>query len=96
MHIKYENIREEVIQRVPEGWDSVTELLYQFYSSMEVDASGPVREAYRILEDCTRVLPFKEADKICSAANRMCVEYEQAAFVEGMLVGAKVILDLMA
>ena len=95
MRIKYEDIRKEIIQRAPDGWDAVTELLYQFYSNTEADASSTVKEALQVMEACTQVLSFKEADQVCTAATSMCVEYERAAFTEGMLLGARILLDLV-
>ena len=90
-----QNLKSEISQQLPYGWEAVTALLYLRYASTDVAASEGVRQQYEIIDEYTEGLPFLAKDRILSASNAICAEYEEAAFSTGFLTGAKLILDLL-
>ena len=94
MQVDLRKIRKEIYQRVPEGWGTIIPLLYQHYINDGPDSNKEVRRQYGIIEERLKDLPFSVRDKVLCAATAMCVEYEREAFSEGLLIGAKLMLEL--
>lgn len=90
-----QNLRSEIVQRLPDGWETITTLLYEFCAVPDIDSGEFVRQQHSIIAEYTKELPFIPRDRILSAVNAVCAEYERAGFANGLVTGAKLILDLL-
>jgi len=83
-----------ITQQLGEEGAYVAELLCSQYDSRAEYRSEQVQESFRRIDSCTRGLPFRQADKIREAVYLACGAYEKVAFLDGVAVGAKLLLEL--
>ena len=88
-------LKEELAQKIPEGWNSILEFLHQGYDSQGEFVSQQIRDCGDIVEKYTEDQPFAVRNQICSAVVSMCTEYERIAFMDGVLIGANLIFELL-
>mgnify|MGYP003417701656 CR=1 FL=1 len=74
--------------------EKITEVLYQCYRSRADDSNDTIRECFSLLDEFTKEMPFTQGDRICSAVCAACAECERLAFLDGVNIGAQLILEL--
>ena len=48
-----------------------------------------------VLESCTKDMPYEMCDQISAAMMSACVECERLAFLDGVALGGKLIMELV-
>ena len=74
--------------------DSVSELLYRFYMETCVEETQVIRDRYAAIHSHISHLPLHQQDDIWDRICDICTEYERAAFLQGLHLGAKLMLEL--
>ncbi len=73
---------------------SVIDLLYECYASKATTDNERIRESFFVLERCTKDMSYEVCDQISAAMISACVECERLAFLDGVALGAKLMLEL--
>ena len=73
---------------------SLTELLYWYYTECNPIDSGEIRTKFDKIYECTRNLSRKEENAIIDTANELCAEYERLAFAEGFHAGLRLMVEV--
>lgn len=94
MYQNIESFRLFIRQQLGEEGEEIAELIYPHYNSAVESRSERVGESFRRIDQCIRDLPFQQADDIRNSVYTACGEYEKLAFLDGVAVGAKLILEL--
>ena len=68
--------------------DLVFSALYNVYRELHPQDPEPIRQDFRRLDSILRQLPLSDWDQVCTLTCRLCIEHEEAAFLEGLRVGA--------
>ena len=68
--------------------DVVFSALYNVYRELHPQDPEPIRQDFRQLDSILRQLPLSDWDRVCTLTCRLCIEHEEAAFLEGLQVGA--------
>ena len=76
------------------GFDSIHDLLWDFYLLGKPIHRDEISTLMRHLEDKFSTLSFPQADEVFTLIYRLCCEYEHLAFQEGVRIGAAVVLEL--
>ncbi len=76
-------------------FDSLIEMLWYYYTLYYPVNSDAMDEASQSLEPIFRTLSNKRQRKIKNTMIGMCAKQEQAAFMEGVRVGAMLILEIL-
>ena len=69
--------------------------LYQCYNGRANYSNDAIRECFLLLKEYTKEMPFEQSDRICSAVSSACAESERLAFLDGISIGAQLILELI-
>ena len=77
-----------------EDCESVCELLYRFYMETCVEETQVVRDRYAAIHSHISHLTLHQQDDIWDRICDICTEYERAAFLQGLHLGAKLMLEL--
>ena len=88
-----ERINRFLAQQV-ENTESILELLYECYASKAATDNELIRESFFVLERCTKDMPYEVCDQISAAMISACVECERMAFLDGVALGAKLMMEL--
>jgi len=82
-------------QQLGEDGEEIAQLIYPCYNSTAESRSERVRESFQRIDECIDNLPFQQADEIRNAVYLACGEYEKLAFLDGIAVGAKLLLEFI-
>ena len=72
------------------------DFIYQCYSEFHTIDSEQIRACFADLEHFHEAVSLEESDRLFSLVARLCIEYERAAFAEGIHVGVQLIEELRA
>ena len=78
------------------GAESLLDFIYQCYSEFHALDNEQIRACFADLEHFHDALPIEESDRLFSLVTRLCIEYERAAFTEGVHVGVQLMEELRA
>ena len=78
------------------GAESLLEFIYQCYSEFHTIDSEQIRACLADLEHFHDALPIEESDRLFNLVADLCIEYERAAFTEGIHVGVQLMEELRA
>ena len=92
--MKREVIDQFLVQEM-ENTESMMELLYECYASKATMDNEKIRESFFVLERYTKDMPYEICDQISMAMISACVECERLAFLDGVVLGAKLMMELM-
>ena len=70
------------------------EMLSRTYCEYNPIDNDAIQNSFHDLESCLEHLPSRENDQVFDRVCALCVEYEKAAFLEGMRVGAQLVMEL--
>lgn len=73
---------------------SILEMTYQFYTEYNPIDNDEIRHQFHTLEPFFDHLTPEENDIVFDIICRLCSTHERLAFLEGLHVGARLILDL--
>ena len=76
------------------GAESLLEFIYQCYSEIHSLDNEQIRACYADLEHFHEAMSLEESDRLFSLVARLCIEYERAAFTEGIHVGVQLMEEL--
>ena len=80
--------------RVAKVWrNNVTDLTVEDSAEHLFD-NEQIRACYADLEHFHEAMPLDESDRLFSLVARLCIEYERAAFTEGIHVGVQLMEEL--
>lgn len=74
--------------------NSVVEWLYEAYSNSNSIEDELIKKDFAALYESMNGMPIAEIDKVIYPVCTLCRDYERISFVEGVKVGAKLVLDL--
>ena len=78
------------------GAESLLDFIYQCYSEIHSLDNEQIRACYADLEHFHDVMSIEESDCLFSLVADLCIEYERAAFTEGIHVGVQLMEELRA
>ena len=76
------------------GAESLLEFIYQCYSEFRGLDNERIRACLADLEHFHETMSLDESDRLFSLVARLCIEYERAAFTEGIHVGVQLMEEL--
>ena len=76
------------------GTESLLEFIYQCYSEMHTIDSEQIRACFADLDYFHEAMPIEQSDRLFNLVADLCVEYERAAFTEGIHVGVQLMEEL--
>ena len=78
------------------GWDNISpvEMLYSFYIHHSPPEPDTLRSCHKAINHLVEHLSFKEQDGILCAVNALCAEQERCALLDGIHLGAQLMLEL--
>ena len=94
MHQDLELFQLFIKEQLGEEGENIAELICSNYDSRAEARSERVQTSFQRIDQCIWGLPFQQADVIRDAVYSACGEYEKQAFLDGVAVGAKLILEL--
>ena len=94
MHKDIDAVKVFIKEQLGEEGENIAELICSNYDSGVEKRSKEVQSSFQKVEQCVLSLPFQQADEIRSAVYMACGEYEKLAFLDGVAVGAKLMLEL--
>lgn len=77
-----------------DGSDAILEQLYQAYAESHESDPTDIQDGFKELEDFLCVLPLDDNNAVFNLCCRLCSAYEHKAFIDGLLYGAHMILEL--
>ena len=78
------------------GAESLLEFIYQCYSEIHSLDNKQIRACFADLEHFHEAVSLEESDRLFSIVARLCIEYERAAFMDGIHVGVQLMEELRA
>ena len=78
------------------GTASLLDFIYQCYSEIHSMDNEQIRACFAELERFHDAMPLEESDRLFNLVARLCIEYERAAFTEGVHVGVQLMEELRA
>ena len=76
------------------GAESLLDFIYQCYSEMHAIDSEQIRACFADLERFHDAMPLEGSDRLFNLVADLCIEYEHAAFTEGIRVGVQLMEEL--
>ena len=73
---------------------ALLEILYFAYLDRNT-GDKHINTYFALIDACTHSLSFEKSNEIINAAVSLCAEQERIAFVDGVRVGAKLVIELM-
>lgn len=77
-----------------QGMDSLMEMLHEVYTMHNSIDSEKMRSLFGQLRPVLDMLPAKTADMLVSLVCDLCMEHEQLAFSQGVLVGMQLMTEV--
>ena len=78
------------------GAESLLEFIYQCYSEFHSFDNEQIRACFAELDYFHETMSIEESDRLFHLVARLCIEYERAAFTEGIHVGVQLMEELSA
>jgi hypothetical protein len=72
----------------------VLDQLYLAYANSHESDPPEIRKGFEELEGFLHTLPLSDNNAVCNLCCRLCSEYERKAFLDGLLYGAQLVLEL--
>lgn len=98
MHPYFERLRQELERNPPNyGYpeaESLLEMLYMWYVEWNPINSEQIRKDFFSLEPYWQGCTQRQMDEAFDIVSRLCAQHEQLAFLEGLRVGARLVLEL--
>lgn len=82
------------LPRESSQFDSLLKMLWYFYSLYYPVNCSTIEEELQCLEPILKALSRKRHRKLIYTVANLCAQHEQAAFLEGIRVGAMLILEI--
>lgn len=82
------------LPRESSQFDSLLKMLWYFYTLYYPVNCSTVEEKLQCLEPILKTLSRKRYRRLINTVANLCAKYEQAAFLEGIRVGAMLILEI--
>ena len=76
------------------GAESLLDFIYQCYSEFHSFDNEQIRACFAELEHFHDAMPIEESDHLFNLIADLCMEYERAAFTEGIHVGVQLMEEL--
>ena len=73
---------------------TVLDQLYLAYANSHESDPPEIRKGFEELEGFLHTLPLNDNNAVCNLCCRLCGAYERKAFLDGLLYGAHLILEL--
>lgn len=73
---------------------TVLDQLYRAYAESHEDDPPGIREGFKELESFLEVLPLDDNNAVFNLCCRICVAYEQKAFIDGFYCGTQLMKEL--
>ena len=73
---------------------TVLDQLYLAYANAHESDPPEIRKGFEELEELLHTLPLRDNNAVCDLCCRLCGAYERKAFLDGLLYGAHLILEL--
>ena len=73
---------------------TVPEQLYQVYAESHESDPPEISEGFKELEEFLCKLPLDDNNAVFNLCCRLCIAYERKSFLDGLLYGAHLILEL--
>ena len=73
---------------------TVLDQLYLAYANAHESDPPEIRKGFEELEKFLHTLPLRDNNAVCDLCCRLCGAYERKAFLDGLLYGAHLILEL--
>ena len=73
---------------------SPLEMLYQFYLEFCVIDTEAIRSQFAVLDGVLKNCTLTEQDLVADTLCAICTEHEKLAFLEGIRIGAQLILEV--
>ena len=77
------------------GAESLLEFIYQCYSEFHALDNEQIRACFAELDHFHETMSIEESDRLFHLVARLCIEYERAAFTEGIHVGVQLMEELI-
>ena len=73
---------------------TVLDQLYLAYANAHESDPPEIRKGFEELEGFLHTLPLSDNNAACDLCCRLCADYERKAFLDGLLYGAQLVLEL--
>ena len=73
---------------------TVLDQLYLAYANAHESDPQEIRKGFEELEEFLHTLPLSDNNAVCDLCCRLCAAYEYKAFLDGLLYGAQLVLEL--
>lgn len=73
---------------------TMLDLLYQAYEESHESDPTDIQDGFKELEDFLCALPLDDNNAVFNLCCQLCTAYEHKAFIDGLLFGAHMILEL--
>ena len=74
--------------------ETVLDQLYQAYAESHESDPPEISEGFKELEEFLCKLPLDDNNAVFNLCCRLCIAYERKSFLDGLLYGAHLILEL--
>ena len=75
-------------------WETVLDQLYQAYAESHESDSAEISDGFKALEEFLCNLPLDDNNAVFNLCCRLCSDYEQKAFVDGIKYGMYLMVEL--
>ena len=73
---------------------TVLDQLYLAYANSHESDPPEISEGFKELEEFLHHLPLRDNNAVCDLCCRLCAAYEHKAFIDGLLSGAHLMMEL--
>ena len=74
--------------------ENILDLLYRAYAETHESDPPEIQSGFNELEEFLATLPLDDNNAVFNLACRLCIAYEQKAFLDGLQFGAELMLRL--
>lgn len=85
-----EKLKAEYAQELP-----VSLFLYRCFQEKYPTDSAAIRQQFSELNDVLKPLSLQDCDRVWDLSCRLCCEYEQEGFLQGLRLGALLTMELL-
>ena len=84
-----EKLKQSIAENTPDfgDADSILGLLYECYNENHPYDNEEIKADFNALYQAMNGMPLREMDKVIYPVCKLCRDYEQAGFIEGIKVG---------
>ncbi len=87
-------VREHKITFWQDGPQPCLDVLWWHYSEFHKPESEDIKEDFRLVWNCIEKLPTQDRDELFAEVCCLCAEHERVAFVNGLRLGAQLMLEI--